>query len=252
MGGQMEVWLHIANWTVCFLLIFMPNFCFRFVSSLPLTDFRFTMSLSHDVPLAASFEDCVYVLGTIQRTGEKLLLQYNTKQGAQNQNSLRLLPTPFTHYRLSSFLTSVFFLLTIDLWSELLPTLTKADADLPLLYFLGASDKLLVIGGNNSGNVVTSFCVKSKKWGQVKISVNSMETNGRFHFPSFDNPILVQVQRAEKVSFGGQGTLAGDQLLMPSLEYNSVVQMDLQTLSITAFPPLPVSTRYEAVFYLYF
>lgn len=75
----------------------MPNFCFRFVSSLPLTDFQFTISLSHDVPLAASFEGCVYVLGTIQRTGEKLLLQYDTMQGAQNQNSSWLLPSLFAH-----------------------------------------------------------------------------------------------------------------------------------------------------------
>lgn len=59
--------------------------------------------------------------------------------------------------------------LPADSWSELLPTLTRADVDLLTLYFLGAADKLLVIGGNNANNVVTSFCVKSKKWGQVNI-----------------------------------------------------------------------------------
>lgn len=58
------------------------NLCLRFVSSLPLTDFQFTMSLSHDVPLATTLGQCIYVLGSIQRTGEKLLLQYNTKKGA--------------------------------------------------------------------------------------------------------------------------------------------------------------------------
>lgn len=57
------------------------NLCLRFVSSLPLTDFQFTMSLSHDVPLATSLGHCLYVLGSIQRTGEKLLLQYNARQG---------------------------------------------------------------------------------------------------------------------------------------------------------------------------
>ncbi|XP_008289242.1 kelch-like protein 42 [Stegastes partitus] len=165
----------------------------RFVSSLPLTDFQFTMSLSHDVPLATSLGHCVYVLGSIQRTGEKLLLQYNTKQ---------------------------------DSWCELLPTLTRADVDLPTLYFLGATDRLLVIGGNNSENVVTSFCVDSQKWGQV--------------------------YRAEKVAFAGQGTVVGDQVLMPSIEHNTVARMDLQTLSIRALPPLPISTRYEATFYLHF
>ncbi|TNN00842.1 hypothetical protein fugu_012088 [Takifugu bimaculatus] len=124
----------------------------RFVSSLPLTDFQFTMSLSHDIPLTTSHGHCLYVLGSIQRTGEKLLLQYNTKH---------------------------------DSWSELLPTLTRADADLPALYFLGATDRLIVIGGNNSESVVTSFCVQSRRWEQVRT--------------------------AEKVAFAGQGTLAGDQ-----------------------------------------
>ncbi|XP_047207461.1 kelch-like protein 21 isoform X1 [Girardinichthys multiradiatus] len=165
----------------------------RFVSSLPLTDFQFTVSLSHDVPLTTSLGECIYVLGSIQRTGEKLLLKYNTKQ---------------------------------DSWSELLPTLTRADVDLPTLYFLGAADKLLVVGGNNSENVVTSFCVKSKKWGQI--------------------------HRAGKVSYAGQGTLVGDRLLMPSIEHNTVIRLDLQTLTIRMLPPLPVPTLYEAIFYLYF
>ncbi|KAG5830548.1 hypothetical protein ANANG_G00311880 [Anguilla anguilla] len=48
-----------------------------FVSSLPLTDFRFAVSLSHDVPLATALRRRVYVLGTVQRTGEKLVLQYD-------------------------------------------------------------------------------------------------------------------------------------------------------------------------------
>lgn len=64
----------------------------------------------------------------------------------------------------------VFYVLSLDVWSELLPTLTRVDADLPTLYFLGATDKLFVIGGNNSGNVMTSFCVQSKKWGEVSTS----------------------------------------------------------------------------------
>ncbi|XP_035012419.1 kelch-like protein diablo isoform X2 [Hippoglossus stenolepis] len=165
----------------------------RLVSSLPLTDFQFSVSLSHDVPLATSLGHCVYVLGSIQRTGEKLLLQYNTRQ---------------------------------DSWCELLPTLTRTDADLPTLYFLGVTDTLLVIGGNNSENVVTSFCLQSQRWGEV--------------------------HRAEKVSLVGQGTVAGDGVLIPSIEHNTVMKLDLQTLSLRAFPPLPVSTRYESIFYLHF
>ncbi|XP_071393637.1 kelch-like protein 42 [Centroberyx affinis] len=165
----------------------------RFVSSLPLTDFQFTMSLSHDVPLATSLGHCVYVLGNIQRTGEKLVLQYNTRQ---------------------------------DSWCELLPTLTRADADLPTLYFLGATDRLFVIGGNNSENVVTSFCVQTKKWGEV--------------------------HGVQKVALAGQGTVLGDQVLMPSIEHNSVARLDLRTLSLSVLPPLPISTRYEAVFHVHF
>ncbi|XP_010888706.1 carnitine O-palmitoyltransferase 1, muscle isoform isoform X4 [Esox lucius] len=139
-----------------------------FVSSLPMTDFQFTMSLSHDLPLATSMGPCLYVLGNIQRTGEKLLLQYDTRQ---------------------------------DLWSELLPTLTRADADLPSLYFLGATDQLFVIGGNNSENVITSFCVESGQWGQVK--------------------------GAEKVALAGQGTVLGDQVYMPSIEHNAPGCLDV-------------------------
>lgn len=61
--------------------LFWTDLCLRFVSSLPLTDVQFTMSLSHDLPLVSSLGHCLYVLGSIQRTGEKLLLQYNTKHG---------------------------------------------------------------------------------------------------------------------------------------------------------------------------
>lgn len=57
--------------------------------------------------------------------------------------------------------------LPADSWLELLPTLTRADAELPALYFLGATDRLLVIGGNNTETLITSFCPHTKKWGQV-------------------------------------------------------------------------------------
>ncbi|KAJ8003098.1 hypothetical protein DPEC_G00165840 [Dallia pectoralis] len=164
-----------------------------FVSSLPMTDFQFTMSLSHDLPLATSMGSCLYVLGNIQRTGEKLILQYDTRH---------------------------------DLWSELLPTLARADANLPSLYFLGATDRLFVIGGNNIQNVVTSFCVESGKWGQVK--------------------------GAEKVALAGQGTVLGDQVYMPSIQHNAAVKLDLYSGSFTVLPPLPIYTRYEAVFHLAF
>ncbi|XP_068070976.1 kelch repeat and BTB domain-containing protein 13 isoform X2 [Danio rerio] len=55
-----------------------------FVSSLPLTDFQFSLSLSHDSPLTTSLGHCLYVLGNIQRTGEKLVLRYDTRQAGVN------------------------------------------------------------------------------------------------------------------------------------------------------------------------
>lgn len=167
------------------------------MSSLPLTDFQFTMSLSHDVPLATTLGQCIYVLGSIQRTGEKLLLQYNTKKGAYiwkkatklSKRNLVLFSAQKAHSYVCCCLENVFgspaldlhlqavhwfingsfefFLSLLDVWSELLPTLTRASVDLPTLYFLGATDRLLVIGGNNSENVVTSFCAESQKWGPV-------------------------------------------------------------------------------------
>ncbi|XP_061679853.1 kelch-like protein 42 [Syngnathoides biaculeatus] len=165
----------------------------RLVSPLPLSDFQFTVSLSHDVPLTTSLGHCLYVLGNIQRTGEKLLLQYDTRQ---------------------------------DLWRELLPTLSRADADLPALYFLGASDDLLVIGGNNWHNVVTSFCVGSRRWAKART--------------------------VQKLALAGQGALLGEQLAMPSAEHDSVLMMDVQTLALKVLPPLPIPVCYEAIFYLHF
>lgn len=61
-----------------------------------------------------------------------------------------------------------------------------------------------------------------------------------------------QVLRAEKVAFAGQGTVTGDTVLIPSIDHNTVVEIDLHTLSLRALPPLPISTRYEAVFCLHF
>lgn len=63
----------------------------------------------------------------------------------------------------------------------------------------------------------------------------------------------LQVRTAEKVAFAGQGTLAGDQaLLMASTQHNTIIQMDLHTLSTRDLPPLPIATRYESIFYLHF
>lgn len=197
------------------------------------------MSLSHDVPLAASLGHCLYVLGNIQRTGEKLLLQYDTKHGNTEREPL---DPP------KAWLWS----LSLDSWSELLPTLTRAGADLPALYFLGATDRLLVIGGNNSESAVTSFCLQSHRWGQV------LCFQGRYQLstPNISLPpplSFLQVCTAEKVALAGQGTIVGDQvLLMPSIEHNAIIRMDLRTLSTRDLPPLPITTRYEAVFHLYF
>lgn len=63
----------------------------------------------------------------------------------------------------------LYSLCLLDSWIELHPTLTRADIDLPALYFLGATDRLVVIGGNNSETLITSFCLHSQRWGQVQI-----------------------------------------------------------------------------------
>ncbi|XP_077197114.1 kelch repeat and BTB domain-containing protein 13-like [Paroedura picta] len=106
-----------------------------FVSSLPTGGFSFAISLSHDLPLCTAHARAIYTLGTVQRTGEKLLLRYDVGT---------------------------------DSWQELLPTLTQADADLPGLYFLGGTEPLFVVGSNSRGNVVTSFSVASCQWGPVR------------------------------------------------------------------------------------
>lgn len=60
-----------------------------FVSSLPLSDFQFTLSLSHDSPLTTSLGTSLYVLGNIRRTGEKLVLRYDTTQGMATGDLLK-------------------------------------------------------------------------------------------------------------------------------------------------------------------
>lgn len=80
-----DAWRSVHSYRYCSLMAHLcseRNLCRRFVSSLPLTDVQFALSLSHDLPLVSSLGHCLYVLGSIQRTGEKLLLQYNTKHGS--------------------------------------------------------------------------------------------------------------------------------------------------------------------------
>ncbi|XP_061085300.1 kelch-like protein 15 [Conger conger] len=164
-----------------------------FVSSLPLGDLRFAMSLSHDIPLAAALGHCVYVMGTLQRTGEKLVLQYDVRR---------------------------------DSWSELLPTLTRTDAEIPSLYFLGATDRLFVIGGTNSENVVTSRCVEAGRWGRPRTT--------------------------EKTWLAGQGTVLDDEVYMSDIEHHSIIKLNLHSLAVHRLPPFPISTSYEALFHLHF
>lgn len=80
----------------------------------------------------------------------------------------------------------------------------------------------------------------------VVVTTNSGLSSASSFLPS-------QVCTAEKVAFAGQGTIVGDQaLLMPCIQHNTIVRMDLRTLSTRDLPPLPIATRYEAIFYLYF
>ncbi|XP_028813901.1 kelch-like protein 21 [Denticeps clupeoides] len=161
------------------------------VSPLPLSDFRFALSLSHDSPLTAALRHCLYVLGSVQATGEKLVLRYDARR---------------------------------DSWSELLPTLTCADANIPSLYFLGATDGLLVIGGSSTHTLVTTFCVESRKWGRIRATHNV--------------PLI------------GQGTVLGDELYMSSTE--NIVRLNIGSLAWSPLPSLPVPSSYESLLHLHF
>ncbi|XP_039354793.1 kelch-like protein 42 [Mauremys reevesii] len=164
-----------------------------FVSPLPLTDFTFALSLSHDLPLCAAHAGSIYALGSVQRTGEKLLLRYDV--GA-------------------------------DTWQELLPTLTRADADLPGLYFLGGSEPLYVVGGNARENVVISFSPGARLWGPAR--------------------------SLPKCSLAGQGVALGSRLFMAAPELGTVLALELGSLACCPLPAPPFSLSYEAVFLLHF
>ncbi|TSK38336.1 Carnitine O-palmitoyltransferase 1, liver isoform [Bagarius yarrelli] len=158
-----------------------------FVSSLPLTDFQFTLSLSHDSPLTTSLGTNLYVLGNIQRTGEKLVLCYDTTQ---------------------------------DCWTEWLPTLTRIDADMPSLNFLGSTDRLIVIGGNNAETLVTSFCVETRKWGPIR--------------------------SIKKTALIGQGTVFNDDIYMSGSQDEKIYRLNIQSLCLSTLPPLPGRAMAEA------
>ncbi|XP_006008230.1 kelch repeat and BTB domain-containing protein 11 isoform X2 [Latimeria chalumnae] len=164
-----------------------------FVSPLPLTDFSFSVSLSHDIPLCAVQSGFLYVIGNVQRTREKLILQYNIKT---------------------------------DCWTELLPTLTRTDANIPSIYFFSAAERLYLIGGNNRENIVTSFCTETRRWGEV--------------------------HAVPKVCLAGQGTLIDQHVYMPAPELNMVIKLGLHTLTLTPLLPLPFPASYEVLFELSF
>ncbi|XP_054843799.1 kelch repeat and BTB domain-containing protein 11-like isoform X2 [Eublepharis macularius] len=165
-----------------------------FVSSLPMGDFSFTISLSHDLPLCTAHAGSIYTLGTVQRTGEKLLLCYDV---------------------------------ATDTWQELLPTLTRADADLPGLYFLGGTEPLFVVGSSSRDNVVTSFSVASHQWGPVR--------------------------SLPKCSLAGQGLVWEGLLYMASPDLGAILQADLSRPACwLLLPPPPFPLCYEALFLLHF
>ncbi|XP_050808726.1 kelch-like protein 42 isoform X1 [Gopherus flavomarginatus] len=164
-----------------------------FVSSLPLTDFTFALSLSHDLPLCAAHAGSIYALGSVQRTGEKLLLRYDV--GA-------------------------------DTWQELLPTLTRADANLPGFYFLGGSEPLYVVGGNAQENVVISFSPGARLWGPAR--------------------------SLPKCTLAGQGVALGSRLFMAAPELGTVLALELGSLSCCPLPAPPFPLSYEALFFLHF
>ncbi|XP_062990541.1 kelch repeat and BTB domain-containing protein 11-like [Elgaria multicarinata webbii] len=163
-----------------------------FVSSLPLGDASFSVSLSHDLPLCAAHDGSIYALGSLQHTGEKLLLCYDV---------------------------------ATDTWQELLPTLTRADADLPGLYFLGGTEPLYVVGSNAQGNVVTSFSPSGRQWGPVR-------------------PL-------PKCSLAGQGLAVGGLLYMASPDLGAVLEVELGGPGCRPLPP-PFPLFYEAFFLLHF
>lgn len=113
-----------------------------------------------------------------------------------------------------------------DCWSELLPTLTRTDADMPSLNFLGSTDRLIVIGGNNIETMVTSFCVETRKWGQIR----SME----------------------KTALIGQGTVFNEEVYMSGNQKDTIYRLNIHSLSLSALPSLPVCTCYESCFHLFF
>lgn len=107
-----------------------------------------------------------------------------------------------------------------------MPTLTRADADLPGLYFLGGTEPLFVVGSNSGGNVVTSFSVASRQWGPLRT--------------------------LPKCGLAGQGLAVEGLLYMASPDLGAILRVDLAGPDCTLLPPPPFPLCYEALFLLHF
>ena len=182
--------------------------CIHFISSFPLTH-SFTRSVSPPSARSSSLPSHHLV-----STSQLPLPAFSPSLTTSLPLSLLLSLSP-------SLTTSL-----PDCWSALMPTLTRADAHISSLYFLGATEKLLVIGGNNTETVVTSFCVDSQCWGRV--------------------------QSMERTALIGQGTVLDGEAFVWSLRHGAVMRLNLDSLSFSLLPTLPLPSCYESLFHLCF
>lgn len=123
---------------------------------------------------------------------------------------------------------------------------------LPFTFWGPLTDSMWSVGITHRAWWLPSACSLTDG-GRYGVSLVTTSRQKPFYLPPPPYFPYLQVRTAKKVAFAGQGTIVGDQaLLMSSIEHNSVIRMDLRTLSTRDLPPLPITTRYEAIFYLYF
>uniref|UniRef100_UPI00358E399A kelch-like protein 42 n=1 Tax=Myxine glutinosa TaxID=7769 RepID=UPI00358E399A len=163
----------------------------------PLPVDNFALTLTHDLPLATSHKGELFVGGIVTWTREKLLLRYDAEA---------------------------------DRWDEVLPSLPRVAADMPVTYALVSLDRIYIVGGSNSGDVAVPFDIVDRRWAFA-----------------VELPKLCLTGQAVVMPMEGH-----DVLLMPTPDHNRVAQIDVMEGTARLLDELPFPSTHDALLALSF
>uniref|UniRef100_A0A8C4Q006 BTB domain-containing protein n=1 Tax=Eptatretus burgeri TaxID=7764 RepID=A0A8C4Q006_EPTBU len=163
----------------------------------PLPFDNFALTLTHDLPLAISHKGELFVAGILAGTREKLLLRYDAEA---------------------------------DRWDEVLPSLPRVVADMPVTYALVSLDRIYIIGGSNDGGVAVPFDTVDRRWAFA-----------------VELPKLCLTGQAVVMPMEGRAVV-----LMPTPDHNRVAQIDVTEGTARLLDELPFPSTHDALLALSF